>query len=341
MTQRDAQARDFIARAGWGDASVAPLAGDASNRRYDRLTRPDGTTAVLMDAPTNKGEDVRPFTRIARHLCDLGLSAPRILAEDTAQGFLLLEDLGDDLFARAVKRDPALEDPIYACATDLLAKLHDHPAPTDLPAYDPPLMASLSALVHDWYLPGADQPTSAQQKQAFQAEIETVLTDLAPETPVLIQRDYHAENLLWLPDRDGVARVGLLDFQDGMAGHPAYDLVSLLEDARRDVPLALQRAMLTRYIATTGQPDDRFRAAYAALGAQRNLRIIGVFARLCIRDGKAHYVDLMPRVWSYLMQDLDHPALAGLKQTVLATLPAPTPEIRERIKSKCKTILTR
>ncbi|NHX27163.1 phosphotransferase, partial [Escherichia coli] len=132
MTQRDAQAREFIARAGWQDARIAPLAGDASNRRYDRLTRPGGTTVVLMDAPTDKGEDVRPFTRIARHLCDLGLSAPRILAEDTAQGFLLLEDLGDDLFARVLERDPALEDPLYACATDLLAQLHTHPAPADL-----------------------------------------------------------------------------------------------------------------------------------------------------------------------------------------------------------------
>ncbi|WP_372604160.1 aminoglycoside phosphotransferase family protein, partial [Actibacterium sp.] len=256
MPQRDALADNFLRTAGWGAATRRVLAGDASNRRYDRLTDPaTGASAVLMDAPTDKGEDVRPFLRIARHLTGLGLSAPRILAEDIANGFLLLEDLGDDLFARVTAQTPELEQQLYATATDLLADLHQHPAPQDLPAYDPPLMASLSALVYDWYLPGAGLTPTPEEKQAFQAEIETVLTNLAPDTPVLIQRDYHAENLLWLPDRDGVARVGLLDFQDGMAGHPAYDLVSLLEDARRDVPPEVQRSMLARYIARANQPD--------------------------------------------------------------------------------------
>lgn len=341
MPQRDALADNFLRTAGWGAATRRVLAGDASNRRYDRLTDPaTGASAVLMDAPTDKGEDVRPFLRIARHLTGLGLSAPRILAEDIANGFLLLEDLGDDLFARVTAQTPELEQQLYATATDLLADLHQHPAPQDLPTYDPPLMASLSALVYDWYLPGAGLTPTPEEKQAFQAEIETVLTNLAPDTPVLIQRDYHAENLLWLPDRDGVARVGLLDFQDGMAGHPAYDLVSLLEDARRDVPPEVQRSMLARYIARANQPDAEFRAAYAALGAQRNLRIIGVFARLCIRDGKAHYIDLLPRVWGYLMQDLSHPALSHLQTTVMNNLPPPDAELRQRIKDKCKTAQT-
>ncbi|MHC0052015.1 aminoglycoside phosphotransferase family protein [Actibacterium sp. D379-3] len=338
MTDRATLAAAFLDRAGWGAAQRRVLAGDASNRRYDRLTDPArGTSAVLMDAPPDKGEDVRPFIRIARHLGGLDLSAPAILAEDTEAGFLLLEDLGDDLFARVIPRHPALEDTLYATATDLLAALHRHPAPAGLAAYDPPLMADLAALPFDWYLPGADQPASPVARAAFRAETETLLRAYAADAPVLIQRDYHAENLLWLPDRDGIARVGLLDFQDALAGHPAYDLVSLLEDARRDVPPALQQAMVARYLAATGLPGDAFRAAYAVLGAQRNLRILGVFARLCIRDGKPHYVDLIPRVWAHLQHDLSHPALAPLKALVDTCLPAPSPDIRQRIKDRCKT----
>ena len=298
MTDRNTAIDAFIASAGWGDAEVAPLAGDASNRRYLRLHAPNtGETAVLMDAPPDKGEDVRPFIRIAQHLSDLGLSAPRILARDEDTGFLLLEDLGDALFARVLEQDIALEQPLYETATDLLAALHCHATPSDLPAYDPPLMTSLTALAFEWYLLGATGAQNTAARSSFCAVLEPLLTDFAAETNVLIQRDYHAENLLWLPDRDGVARVGLLDFQDAAKGHRAYDLVSLLQDARRDVPPAIEQAMLDRYIAGTGQDGTTFRTAYHLLGAQRNLRIVGVFARLCLRDGKAHYVDLLPRVW--------------------------------------------
>ncbi|WP_212522928.1 phosphotransferase [Actibacterium sp. MT2.3-13A] len=327
----------FLARAGWAGAARVVLAGDASNRRYDRLTDPAaGASAVLMDAPPETGEDVRPFVRIARHLRGLGLSAPEILAEDADRGLLLLEDLGDALYARAIAADPGLETPLYECAIDLLAELHRHPAPADLAAYDPATMAPLGALPFDWYLP-AVAAAAPGEKQAFQAELETILARYCDDTSVLAQRDYHAENLIWLPGRAGIARVGLLDFQDGMAGHPAYDLVSLLEDARRDVPAALQQAMIARYIAATGVGRAAFAAAYACLGAQRNLRILGVFARLCIRDGKPHYVDLMPRVWDHLQHDLAHPALAGLRERVARLIPAPDAEIRERIKARCPT----
>ncbi|MEQ8898316.1 MAG: phosphotransferase [Roseovarius sp.] len=325
----------FIDRAGWSAAQCALLAGDASNRRYFRLTSDSGN-AVLMDAPPEKGEDIRPFVHIAQYLTGLGLSAPAILAEDDTAGLLLLEDLGDALYARVLETSSQLENSLYSTATDLLAHLHENDPPADLEPYDPPLMTDLAALAFDWYAFAATGEKSPDARQHFCDTFQQLLTDHTAET-VLIQRDYHAENLLWLPDRSGIARVGLLDFQDAMIGHRAYDLVSLLQDARRDVPEAIEKAMLTRYIETTRQEADSFRTAYHLLGAQRNLRILGVFARLCVRDGKAWYVDMIPRVWNLLQRDLAHPALAPL-QPHLDTLPAPSPDILQRLKDKCATI---
>src|SRR6056297_2116562 len=334
MTDRSATLADFLAATDWHAAEARPLAGDASNRRYLRLHRPDGARAVLMDAPPDKGEDTRPFTRIARYLTGLGLSAPAILAEDATRGFLILEDLGDALFARVLERRPDEEMRLYTAATDVLAALHDHAPPADLPPYSPQLMADMAALSFDWYLKGAtgeDSPARA----AFHTTMHDLLQLHAPEQDVLIQRDYHSENLLWLPLRSGVARVGLLDFQDAMLGHPAYDLVSLLQDARRDVPPGIEAAMIDRYIAATQAPPDPFRAAYAVPGAQRNLRILGVFTLLCVRDGKAHYVDLIPRVWALLQRDLTHPALADVAAILSTALPQPTPAILRKVKDEC------
>lgn len=338
MPDRTAESADFLTRAGWGEATRANLAGDASHRQYERLTRPQtGARAVLMDAPPQKGEDTRPFTAIARHLSAQGLSAPAILAEDADRGFLLLEDFGDGLFARLLDRGKADEHTLYTAATDLLAALHAAPLPAGLGRYDPATMADLACLAFDWYLAGSGTPVPAAHREAVRAEIETVLAHLCPGPDVLVLRDYHAENLIWLPGRAGAARVGLLDFQDARAGHPAYDLVSLLWDARRDVPAEVQEAMLARYIAATGRRDAPFRAAFAALGVQRNLRILGVFARLCLRDGKPGYLDLLPRVWDHLQRGLAHPALAPLKDGPLAALPAPTTALRDRIKDQCAT----
>jgi len=335
MTDRATLQRSFIARTDWADARIAPLAGDASNRRYLRLTRIEtGETAVLMDAPPEKGEDVRPFLHIARYLTGLGLSAPRILAKDKANGFLILEDLGDTLFARVIPEDAALEVPLYTAATDLLAELHRHAPPPDLAAYSPKMMADMAVLAIDWYLVGATGDIGGK-RGAFHTAIETVLTTHAFEANVLIQRDYHAENLLWLANRKSVARVGLLDFQDAMLGHPAYDLVSILQDARRDVPSALEKRMIARYIDRSGADAAPFETAYHCLGAQRNLRILGVFARLCIRDGKAHYVDLIPRVWAHLERDLSHPAMGPVAAIFRAVFPPPTPPILQRLKDQC------
>lgn len=340
MADRAAEAGDFLNGTDWRGARREMLAGDASNRRYERVFHPQtGQSAVLMDADPDRGEDVRPFTAIARHLSAQGLSAPRILAEDTARGFLLLEDLGDALFARVVLSDPGLEQTLYAAATDVLGALHRAPLPAGLVPYDPPVMTRMAALAHDWYLRGAIGPDPAA-KDTFSAAFEPVLAQISDGAEVLIQRDYHAENLLWLPERDGVARVGLLDFQDAMAGHRAYDLMSLLQDARRDVPPEIEAAMIARYVRDNDMDPTAFEAAYAILGTQRNLRILGVFARLSLHFGKPHYIDLIPRVWDHLIRDLDHPALCPVRAMVVNALPEPDGPILQRLKDQCGTVPT-
>ena len=335
MPDRDAQIAAFAADAGWGAAERRSLAGDASNRRYLRLVRPDGARAVLMDAPASRGEDVRPFTAIARHLSGLGLSAPAILAEDAEAGLLLLEDLGDALFARVLERDPGQEETLYRAATDLLVELHRHAPPAGLASYAPAPMADLAALALDWYGDGITGRTDPELRARLCALLARHLSDLPGIDEVLVQRDYHAENLLWLPERTGVARVGLLDFQDAMRGHRAYDLVSLLEDARRDVSPAIADTMLARYIAATGVDAAAFTTAFHWMGAQRNLRILGVFARLGLRDGKPHYLDLIPRVWTHLQTDLSHPALAPLAELLDEALPPPGAAALARLRAGC------
>ncbi len=337
MADRLSLAQDLLKSAGWAGADISLLAGDASNRKYYRLRLSSGVeTAVLMDAPTDKGEDVRPFSRIARILVHEGFSAPSILAADEVNGFLLIEDLGDALFARVIEKDTALEEPLYGAATDVLIALHERPLPEGLQDYGPDIMADMAALAFDWYAP-SDDPDGPNAKDALRSRIRSVLRRHADPADVLIQRDYHAENLLWLPDRVGIERVGLLDFQDAMQGHRAYDLVSLLQDARRDVSPKIETAMIAHYVDATGADADVFRAAYCALGAQRNLRILGVFARLCLRDGKAGYIDLIPRVWAHLMSDLQHPTLTDVARIVSDHLPPPTPAILDRLKDQCLT----
>ena len=337
MTSRADLARAFVDQTAWAGAAITPLAGDASNRKYFRLLSSQGTPAVLMDADPAKGEDVRPFLHVAKHLFNIGLSAPQILAEDQPNGFLLLEDFGDDLFARVVLKEPSLEAPMYEAATDALIALHAASPAEGLKAYNPEVMARMAALAWHWYrtgLLGADPAREA----AFQAAFQSLLEAHVPETPVMILRDYHAENLLWLPDRNGPAKAGQLDFQDAMLGHPAYDLVSLLEDARRDVPYEIMQGMISRYCGATETNTGHFLLAYHLLGAQRNLRILGVFARLSMLGGKPHYVDLIPRVWAHLMNDLKHPVLAEIAPLIRAELPEPTPANLQKLKDLCGTV---
>lgn len=332
MKSRAALSHAFLQKAGWGDASRRFLAGDASDRTYDRLHKA-GTSAILMDAPPGTGEDTVTFVSIARHLTSIGLSSPAIYAEDHTNGFLLLEDLGDALFARLLLSDQIMEEELYAAATDVLVHLQSHPAPEALPNLSATDWAEAAGFALSWYAFAATG--DAPDETGF----HTILTGLmrrhadAPRTIVL--RDYHAENLLWLPHRKGCARVGLLDFQLAQMGQPGYDLVSLLQDARRDVSPATETAMIARFCTAKGIDPAEFAPAYATLGAQRALRILGIFARLCLKGGKPGYIPLIPRVWGQLQRNLAHPALADLARICHDLLPEPTPSTLERITALC------
>jgi len=341
---RDAAVRAFLDAHGWGGAALSPLAGDASNRRYLRLSR-DGVPAVLMDAPPERGEDVRPFVAMTDWLRGQGLSAPEIYARDLGAGLLLLEDLGDALYARHIAADPRSEADLYGAAVDLLVHMADCPPPpaigsagaeTPLASYDGAVLLREAALVTDWWLPGATGAAASPDLAAeFGGLIAQATQPVASARDIVVLRDYHAENLFWLPDRPGLGRIGLLDYQDALAGHAAYDLVSVLEDARRDTAPALQEAMLARYLAARpGIDGNAFRHAYAVLGAQRNLKIVGIFARLALRDGKPAYAGLIPRVWRHLQRDLAHPALAPLAAFVRRHVPEPDAAARARLVAK-------
>ncbi|MBL9054658.1 MAG: phosphotransferase [Rhodobacteraceae bacterium] len=332
MPDRRTMSDRFLQQAGWGAARRAFLAGDASDRSYDRLWR-GSETAVLMDAPPGKGDDPAAFLAIADHLRQLGLSAPRCLAHDLAQGFLLLEDLGDGLFARLVAANPQAEPAFYTAAVDVLLRLQAAPPPPDLPDLSAADWADAAAFALDWYRFAVTG--DRMDSTTFRALLTGLLQRHADGPRVMILRDFHAENLLWLPDRTGLARVGLLDFQLAQLGQPGYDLVSMLQDARRDVSRETVAKAQAHFLTMTGQEEARFRPAYAALGAQRALRILGVFARLCLVAGKAGYLPLMPRVWAQLQENLAQPELAPLRRLCDQLLPAPDPGVLRRIGEKC------
>ena len=312
-----ASAPAFLAANGWAGADIRPLAGDASFRRYFRVHR-DGASAVLMDAPPEH-EDVGPFLKVAHHLLERGFSPPRPLALDREKGLLLLEDFGDDRVGPVLAREPHREREIYESAVDTLAALGRAPAPADIPPYDAAAMEREAGLLTEWYAPAvAIDVDEAAYRAAWRAVWGDVL-DWVARKPVLVLRDYHADNLMVLPGR---RELGLLDFQDALAGHPAYDLVSLLQDARRDVDPALEEAMLEHYYGAAGVADPiLFRAHYEILGAQRNSKILGIFTRLWKRDGKPHYLPLQPRVWAYLERNLRHPALEPVRAWFDANIP--------------------
>ncbi len=308
----------FLDGCGWGGHAAVPLAGDASFRRYYRLAG-GGGSAVLMDAPPPQ-EDVAPYVVVAALLRELGFSAPEVFAQDRADGFLLLEDFGDDTYTRLLERG-ADERALYTLALDTLialqraAELRDTP---EIPPYDAEKLLGEAALLVDWY-----RPLGSGLREEYLALWQAVLPDAVVSSPTLVLRDYHVDNLMLLPDRPGIKGCGLLDFQDAVRGPSSYDLVSLLKDARRDVPDALRRAMTERYLAAFPGLDRKafFRSA-AILSAQRNCKIIGIFTRLWKRDGKPQYLSHIPRVWRLLEQDLGHPALASIARWLDHHLPA-------------------
>lgn len=312
-------ASDFLVQHGWADAQIVPLAGDASFRRYFRIHAGE-RRAVLMDAPPPH-EDPRPFVRIAGWLQEIGLAAPRVLAADLEQGLLLLDDLGDARMRETLDAEPEIERDLYETAVDVLVHLHRQPPMPDLPPHGLPEWLTELRLFPDWYVPavGLDPVDVESWDSAWRDVLEPVANDGLG--PVTVLRDYHAENVMLIDGRGGIERFGLLDFQDALAGHPAYDLVSVLEDARRDVPPELERDMIDRYLSKAGA-DERFEPAYWALAAQRNTRILGVFCRLWKRDNKPHYTQFQPRMWGLLERDLAQPELKPVRDWFDANIPA-------------------
>ncbi|MDJ0826214.1 MAG: phosphotransferase [Rhodobacter sp.] len=328
------RAAAFLAGTDWRNASRVPLAGDASTRRYERLTRTDGRSAILMVAPASQGQDLDRFLGLAAHLTSLGLSAPEVYCADPAAGFAVIEDFGDGLFVRIANTDPNPQAVIYGAAVEVLLKVQSQPPAPGLTAFNARTMAEQIDPLFDWYS-AVIRPPSERERDAVRGELETVLSDFLSARQVMALRDYHAENLFWLPHRDGLRRVGLIDFQDALMADPIYDLVSLLQDARRDVPEDLARAMKLKFCEAKGWERDGFEAAYAVLGVQRNMRIMGIFARLSHLDGKQGYVDLIPRVWTHVKRNLRHPSLAGLAASLEPVLPDPTPENLNALRHPC------
>jgi aminoglycoside/choline kinase family phosphotransferase len=305
----------------------------------DAPRQPDGPpirAGLSYSRIARLAEDVRPFVAIGRHLRSMGLSAPEILDAELDAGLLLIEDLGDRVYGAEIARGADLRV-LWRAAVDALLVLHRAPLPGPLPlgdghfhtvpAFDLAAMRIEAELLLDWYLPALyGQPTTEATRQSFLAAWQRHFDGVAGLPPSLVLRDYHSPNLLVLDDRAGAARVGLIDFQDALIAHPAYDLVSLLQDARLDVPEDIEAELLAYYLdhatAEPGFDPIQFERAYRALGAQRNTKILGIFARLAMRDRKPRYLGHIPRIWRYLERDLSHPDLTELCAWYDAHLPA-------------------
>ena len=301
--------RAFLASAGW-DAAAEPLAGDASRRKYFRL-RENQQSAVLMNA-SRALETVAPFVRIDEHLLRLGFSAPAILVRDEAKGLLLLEDFGDATFASLLEAGTEPER-LFTLATDVLIALHKHPqaVPKNLRVYHPEKMLEDIELFLDWRTPGISDTGKVEFRKVWREVLP-----VAHQAPAsLLLRDYHVANLMSLPGRAGIRQVGLLDFQDAYQGPVTYDLVSLLEDARHDVPEDLQKKMIERYLAQFPALDrNAFETSMSILAALRHTRVLAIFERLSRHEGKHDYQRLYsPHVERSLQKALAHPVLADVK----------------------------
>lgn len=322
MSDRQTFITEFLAQSTWATWDRMPLAGDASARRYERLTH-NGSSVILMDAPPENGEDTTPFANLAEHLTAHGLYPPAVLAHNRKRGVMVLSDLGPNDFAGWLSNKPTDARPLYGAAIDVLLHLQSCELPTSLKRMTPNIGAEMVGITPEYYAGKSDLDLVKAMHEA--------LNRLAPIADTLALRDFHAENLIWRPQLSGLARVGLLDFQDAFIAPNGYDLASLLRDVRRGVEPNIAEEMIITFMEKAGL-DDTFRAQLACLGAQRNLRILGVFARLATEMKKPLYIDLIPRVWSNLQIDLAHPALAKLQQAVHDTLPAPDDATLERLR---------
>jgi len=319
MPERDREIMNFLEANGWQQADRTLLADDASARRYQRLVHED-RRAILMDAPPDKMSIV-PFLNIARHLTGLGFSAPEIYAADQTSGLVLLEDFGDDTYNRLLRSDPECEAELYGLAVDVLSTLHRRPEKdtvlAGVPAHSEDILLEGVTQFVLHYIPQAvGQPRPSSLLGEFHALWVATLKPVFDQPKTLVLRDFHVDNLIHLRGREGIRRCGLLDFQDASIGAGAYDLMSLLEDARRDISTDIAGDMRRRYARAMNMtvPElHSFDRAYAILGAQRHTRVIGIFTRLCVRDAKPGYLVHIPRVWRLLERSLCHPALTDLK----------------------------
>jgi N-acetylmuramate 1-kinase len=307
----------FLAAHGWDGSRVTLVAADASFRRYFRVSAIDGRTAMLMDAPPLH-EDPKPFIDMAHYLVGHGFRAPRVIAGDMERGLVLIEDFGDLQMRQHLDVAPHDADRVYRRAVDALVQLARTPV-ADLPPYDESAYLREVALLAEWYVPAMGLVIDEAE---YRSVWQRALAPVSDIQSVTVLRDYHSENIMLLPD----GSQGIIDFQDALIGHPAYDLVSLLQDARRDVDPALEQAMLGHYRTESAVGKD-FDLHYALLGAQRNAKIIGIFTRLWKRDGKERYLGFMPRMWGLLERDLAHPGLCELKDWFDHRIPA---EIRAK-----------
>ena len=321
---RDADIQAFLAQCGWGGAACKLLAADASFRHYYRVSH-DEKNAVVMDAPP-PWENVASFLQVGAYLQRDHLSVPQIIAADSDNGFLLLEDFGDTSFTKLLARDPSREGELYIAATDALVEITRASNTGDmsqLKLYDRDVYLREVALFAEWFLPQVVGLPRAQEMRAEWLKLwSAVLQEVRLQQTTLVHRDYHADNLFWLAERVGYRAVGMLDFQDALLGDAAYDLASLLEDARRDVQPETVDLCLKHFIAHMGVDSSAFMTRYAVLAAQRNAKIIGIFTRLAVRDGKAHYMNYQPRVWNHFMRDLSYPLLQPIADFVKKHVPA-------------------
>ena len=322
---RDTVRRAFWQGAGWGDAEEVLLAADASFRRYFRLKRADGQTAIVMDAPPEK-EDVRPFVAVGEILSGFGYSVPRLLAADQTDGFLLLEDLGDITYTRALAAGED-EGALYDLAADLLTDLAKRGldgVAGRVPAYSDEKLLHEVMLFVDWYLrPGVGLEIDDAAREAFADAWRACLPAARCGAEVLVLRDYHVDNIMLLPDRSGIAACGLLDFQDAVTGPASYDLVSLLQDCRRDIPEAVISSVTERYLAAMPEIEDReaFLSSYRVLGAQRHFKVLGIFARQTVLYGKHGYLVHMPRLWRLALENLSDESLAPVREWIEKHVP--------------------
>ena len=325
--KREEQIKELLRKNNLLCAPTEKITSDASNRKYLRLTK-GNKTVILMDSNPKKNEPVNNFIYFTNFLRKHHFSAPKIYDSDIPNGLLLLEDLGTRNFADILKVKPKVATNIYKEAVNQLIMIQSKETPKQAKPYSTEILIEEALLFTEWYL---GETNSSRLSTQFTSLLTPLLKKIDQTKPTLVLRDFHAENLIWMNSRKNFKRVGLLDYQDALIGHPAYDIASLLKDARRDVSIEVRDIMTNHYLEKTKHNKDLFLRDYSILSAQRNLKIIGIFSRLSIRDKKKNYVKLIPRVWKNLENDFMHPDLKNLSKFINAVAPYPNVKILKNL----------